>query len=115
MFEFGFRQKYSTSHALINLTENITQTLDKDSFGFGIFVDLQKVFDTVDHKILLQKLEYYWIWGVYNDWIKFYLSDRKRFFFINGYISDLISVDCDVPQGPVLDPHLLLIYINLHP
>ena len=59
LLQFGFKQKYSTSHALINLTQNIRQTLDEDSFGFGIFVDLQKTFDTVDHKILLQKLEYY--------------------------------------------------------
>ena len=56
--QFGFRQKYSTTHALINLTESIRQTLDEGSFGCGIFVDLQKAFDTVDHKILLHKLEF---------------------------------------------------------
>ena len=62
--KFGFRQKYSTSHALIGLTENIRQTLDEGSFGCGIFVDLQKTFDTVDHKIALRKLEYYGIRGI---------------------------------------------------
>ena len=51
--QFGFRKKYSTTHALINLTENIRQTLDEGSFDCGIFVDLQKAFNTVDHKILL--------------------------------------------------------------
>ena len=70
--QFGFRQKHSTTHALINLTESIRQTLDKGSFGCGIFVDLQKAFDTVDHKILLHKLEFYGIRGVYNDWFKSY-------------------------------------------
>ena len=60
------------THALINLNESIRQTLDKGSFVCGIFVDLQKAFDTVDHKILLHKLEFYGIRGVYNDWFKSY-------------------------------------------
>ena len=77
--QFGFRQKHSTTHALINLSESIRQTLDEGSFGCGIFVDLQKVFDTINHKILLHKLECYGICGVCNDWFKPYLSDRKQF------------------------------------
>ena len=95
--QFGFRQKYSTTHALINFTENIRQTLDKGSFGCGIFVYLQKVFDTVGHKILRLKLEFYGIRGVCNDWLKSYLSDRKQFVSINGYNSDLIPVIYGVP------------------
>ena len=77
--QFGFRQKHSTTHALINLSESIRKTLDEGSFDCGIFVDLQKVFDTVNHKILLHKLECYGICGVCNDWFKPYLSDRKQF------------------------------------
>ena len=57
--QFGFRQKFSASHALINLTENIRQALDEGYIGCGIFVDLQKAFDTVDHEILLSRLDYY--------------------------------------------------------
>ena len=110
--QFGFQQKYSTTHALINLTESIRQTLDEGSFGCGIFVDLQKAFDTVDHKILLHKLEFYGIRGVCNDWFKSYLSDRKQFVSINGYNSDLMPVIYGVPQGSVLGPLLFLIYIN---
>ena len=58
-FKFGFRPKYSTNHALINLTESIRKSLDEGSFGCGIFIESQKALDTVDHKILLHKLEYY--------------------------------------------------------
>ena len=94
--QFSFRPKYSTNHALINLSESIRQSLDEGSFGCGIFVDLQKAFDTVDHKILQHKLEYYGIWGICNDWSKSYLSDCKQFFSVNGYNSDLMPVDCGV-------------------
>ena len=91
---------------LINLTESIRQTLDEGSFGCGIFVDLQKAFDTVDHKILLHKLEFCGICGVCNDWFKSYLSDCKQFVSINGYNSDLKLVIYGVPQGSVLGPRI---------
>ena len=65
--EFGFRQQYSTSHALVNITENIRKSLDNGNIGCGIFVDLQKVFDTVDHQILLGKLNHHGIRGISND------------------------------------------------
>ena len=66
--QFGFRQQYSTSHALINITENIRKTLDDGNIGCGVFVNLQKDFDTVDHQILLAKLNHHGIRGVSNDW-----------------------------------------------
>ena len=72
--QFGFRQQYSTSHALINITENIRKALDDGNMGCGVFVDLQKAFDIVDHQILLAKLNHYGIRGVSNDWFKSYLS-----------------------------------------
>ena len=65
--QFGFRQQYSTSHALIIITENIRKALDDGNIGCGVFVNLQKAFDTVDHQILLAKLNHYGISGVSND------------------------------------------------
>ena len=82
--QFGFRWQYSTSHALINITENIRKALDDGNIGCGVFVDLQKAFDTLDHQILLAKLNHYGIRGVSNDWFKSYLSNRYQYVSING-------------------------------
>ena len=82
--QFGFRQQYSTSHALININENIRKALDDGNIGCGVFVDLQKAFDTLDHQILLAKLNQYGILGVSNDWFKSYLSNRSQYVPING-------------------------------
>ena len=110
--QFGFRQRFSASHALINLTENIRQAIDEGYIGCGIFVDLQRAFDTVDHEILLSKLDYYGIRGRTNNWFKSYLSNRKQFLSINGYDSGLAEIKCGVAQGSVLGPLPFLLYIN---
>ena len=110
--QFGFRQKYSTVHALISLTENIRKNLDEGNIGCGIFVDLQKAFDTAEHDILLSKLEHYSIRGLANEWFKTCLSNRKQYVSINGYDSNLANVKAGVPQGSVLGSLLFLIYIN---
>ena len=110
--QFGFRQKYSTVHAHINLTESIRKTLNEENIGCGIFVDLQKAFDTAERDILLSKLEHYDVRGLANEWFKSYLSNRKQCVSIDGYDSNLADVKFDVPQGSVLGPLLFLIYIN---
>ena len=110
--QFGFRQQYSTSHALINITENIRKALDDGNIGCGVFVDLQKAFDTVDYQILLANLNHYGIRGVSNDWFKSYLSNRHQYVSINGYKSGLAAINCGVLQGSVLGPLLFILYIN---
>ena len=110
--QFGFRQQYSTYHALINITENIRKALDDENIGCGVFVDLQKAFDTVDHQILLAKLNHYGICGVSNYWFKSYLSNRNQYVSINGFDSGFITLNCGVPQGSVLGPLPFLLCIN---
>ena len=111
--QFGFRSGHSTDHALVSLTESIRSSLDNNRFGCGIFIDLQKAFDTVNHDILLSKLEeHYGIRGSAQTWFKSYLNDRKQFVSVNGHSSSLCKISCGVPQGSVLGPLLFLIYIN---
>ena len=97
---------------MINITENIRKALVDGNIGCGVFVDLQKAFDTVDHQILLTKLNHYGIRGVSNDWFKSYLPNRNQYVSINGYDSGLATINCDVPQGSVLGHLLFLSYIN---
>ena len=99
--QFGFRQQHSTTHALHHLIKSIMNALDDGNFACGIFVDLQKAFDTVDHEILLEKLNHYGIRGLTNNWFKSYLSDRKQYVSINGFDSSLAKITCGVPQGSV--------------
>ena len=110
--QFGFRQQYSTSHALINITENIRKALNDGNVGCGVFVDFQKAFDTVDHQILLSKLNHYGIHAVSNDWFKLYVSNCNQYISINGYESGLAALNSGIPQGSVLGPLLFLLCIN---
>ena len=110
--QFGFQENHSIDHALVNLIEAVRNTLDNRRFGCGIFIDLQKAFDTVNHKILLLKLEHYGIRGCAPEWFRSYLSERKQYVSVNGSNSNLFSITCGVPQGSVLGPLLFLIYIN---
>ena len=92
--------------------ENIRKALDDGNIGWGVFVDLWKAFDTVDHKILLAKLNHYGIRGVSNDWFKSYLSNRNQYVSINGFDSGLTTINCGVSHGSVLGHLLFSLYVN---
>ena len=109
--QFGFRESHSTSHALLSLTETIKKSVDNGKSGCGIFLDLQKTFDTVNHKIL-QKLEHYGIRGKALDWFRSYLSGRSQYVVVNGHSSEILPITCGIPQGSVLGPLIFLIYVN---
>ena len=103
--QFGFRTKHSTNHALIDITENIRQSLDNKHIACGIFVDLQKAFDIVNHDILIKKLSHYGIRGIANNWISSYLRQRSQFVTILGFNSKTKNIKHGVPQGSVLGPY----------
>ena len=71
--QYGFQKKHSTNHALIDITEKIRSALDQNIFACGIFIDLQKAFDTVNHDILLHKLDHYGIRGLPSKWFQSFL------------------------------------------
>ena len=110
--QFGFRKKHSTIHAMINILDTSLEALDQKLTVGGVFLDISKAFDCVDHDILLHKLENYGIRGNVYDWFKSYLSNRKQFVTINGKSSDYYNTSYGVPQGSVLGPILFLLYIN---
>ena len=110
--QFGFRSQHSTSHTLVSITEKIREAIDTGHFACGVFIDLQKAFDTVDHKILIAKLEYYGVRGTAKNWFSSYLQNRKQYVTINGFKSSINNVEYGVPQGSVLGPLLFLMYIN---
>ena len=88
----------------------IKESIDKGKYGCGIFIDLRKAFDTVNHGILLSKLEHYGVRDSVLDWFRSYLTDRKQYVSFNEQSSELLINNCGVPQGSVLGP-LLFFYL----
>ena len=110
--QFGFQKEHSPEHAILQLVEQINQSFEKNEFTLGMFVDLSKAFDTVDHQILLKKLEYYGIARNNLRWFENYLKDQKQFISFEHNSTKKATVTCSVPQGSIIGPLLLLLYVN---
>ena len=110
--QYGFRDNCSTQHAILDILNKIQSKIDAKLFSCGIFIDLKKAFDTVDHSILLHKLNHYGVRGIINTWFSSYLSKRSQSTQIGSTVSNKEEIVCGVPQGSVLGPLLFLIYVN---
>ena len=110
--QFGFQSGHSTDHAVIQLANEILKGFDNDSFTLGVFIDLSKAFDTVDHHILIEKLKTYGVGNNNLKWFESYLSRRKQCVSYDNTHSKLKPIVCGVPQGSILGPLLFLIYVN---
>ena len=110
--QFGFRPKFTTEYAILDIYEKLLNNLDNKYTSCAIFLDLAKAFDTVSHDILLRKLEAYGIRGDTLKLFESYLNDRYQFVKLDGAKSSISLIEFGVPQGSILGPLLFLIYIN---
>ena len=110
--QYGFKENYSTYMAIIDLVDKISNNIDIKKHGIGIFLDLSKAFDTIDHQILLRKLQRYGVRGIACDWFKSYLENRVQYVSYNTKDSDYMKIMCSVPQGSIFGQLLFILYIN---
>ncbi|MCP3679479.1 MAG: reverse transcriptase family protein, partial [Gammaproteobacteria bacterium] len=111
-YQFGFRSKHNTNHAIINLTEATLDAIDNGLKSGGVYLDISKAFDTIDHNILLRKLEFYGFRANTLMWFESYLKHRTNYVQIRKSKSQSYTIECGVPQGGTLAPILFILYTN---
>ena len=110
--QHAFRKLHSTVTSLIKSTDEWLSNIDSQKVNMTMFLDLKKAFDTVDHKILLEKLFKYGIQGKIISWFCSYLTERRQYCRIDGECSKPLRITCGIPQGSCLGPLLFIIYLN---
>ena len=111
-FQSGFRSNHSTDTSLSYLSEKILSGFDSGQLTGAIAIDLQKAFDTIDHKILLNKMKLMGFSETVILWFNSYLSNRVFKISLNNTLSDPAGINCGVPQGSILGPLLFSLYVN---
>ena len=111
--QFCFQRGHSIEHAIVKLANQIYESFERNKYTLGVFIDLSKAFDTVNHSVLIKKLQMYGVRGVNLAWFCSYLANRKQYISLgHDRKTGTQNILCGVPQGSILGPLLFLLYVN---